>query len=134
MSAFGGKADIIHGLAKGPLIAKTDLWAGISIPTRTRSCFTEASSSAIIGPSLRGHLGNVGTKWVNTKEGLRAMAIKRVWIEDGCISCSNAENICPEVFKVVDTNTVIEGVDLSRFEDKIKEAAESCPVEVIKYE
>ena len=40
----------------------------------------------------------------------------------------------PEVFKVVDTNTVIEGVDLSRFEDKIKEAAESCPVEVIKYE
>mgnify|MGYP002172546447 FL=1 len=62
------------------------------------------------------------------------MAIKRVWIEDGCISCSNAENICPEVFNVVDTNTVIEGVDLSRFEDKIKEAAESCPVEVIKYE
>ena len=79
-------------------------------------------------------MGNVGTKWVNTKEGLRAMAIKRVWIEDGCICCSNAENICPEVFKVVDTNTVIEGVDLSRFEDKIKEAAESCPVEVIKYE
>ena len=79
-------------------------------------------------------MGNVGTKWVNTMEGLRAMAIKRVWIEDGCISCSNAENICPEVFKVVDTNTVIEGVDLSRFEDKIKEAAESCPVDVIKYE
>ena len=67
------------------------------------------------------------------------MAIKRVWIEEGCISCGLAESICPEVFKVVDTNTVIantviEGVDLSRFEDKIKEAAESCPVEVIKYE
>ena len=83
---------------------------------------------------MRGHLGNVGTKWVNTKEGLRAMAIKRVWIEDGCISCGVGEEVCPEVFKVVDTNTVIEGVDLSRFEDKIKEAAESCPVEVIKYE
>ena len=62
------------------------------------------------------------------------MAISRVWIEDGCISCGVAEGICPEVFKVVDTNTVIEGVDLSHFEDKIKEAAEQCPVEVIKYE
>ena len=63
------------------------------------------------------------------------MAIKRVWIEeDVCVSCGLAESICPEVFKVVDTNTVIEGADLSRFEDKIKEAAEMCPVESIKYE
>ena len=62
------------------------------------------------------------------------MAISRVWIEDGCISCGVAEGICPEVFKVVDTNTVIAGTDLSRFEEKIKEAAESCPVDVIKYE
>ena len=62
------------------------------------------------------------------------MAISRVWIESGCISCGVAEGICPEVFKVVDTNTVIEGTDLSRFEEKIKEAAESCPVDVIKYE
>ena len=62
------------------------------------------------------------------------MAISRVWIEDGCISCGVAEGICPEVFKGGDTNTVIEGTDLSRFEEKIKEAAESCPVDVIKYE
>ena len=55
------------------------------------------------------------------------MAISRVWIEDGCLSCGVAESICPEVFKVVDENTVIEGVDLSKFEAKIKEAAESCP-------
>ena len=62
------------------------------------------------------------------------MAISRVWIEDGCISCGIAESVCPEVFKVVDTNTVLEGVELSRFEDKIKEAAECCPVDVIMYE
>jgi len=47
------------------------------------------------------------------------MTITRVWIEDGCISCGVAEGICPEVFKVVDENTVIEGVDLSKFEAKI---------------
>ena len=62
------------------------------------------------------------------------MAIKRVWIEEGCIACFLAESTCPEVFKVIDLNTVIEGADLSHFEDKIKEAAEQCPVDVIKYE
>jgi len=65
---------------------------------------------------------------------LLTISIPRVWIEDGCLSCGVAESICPEVFKVVDENTVIEGVDLSKFEAKIKEAAESCPADVIKYE
>ena len=68
------------------------------------------------------------------------MAISRVWIEDGCISCGVAESICPEVFKLPDNidvnspNTVIEGANLSSFENKIKNAAESCPVNVIMYE
>ena len=64
------------------------------------------------------------------------MAISRVWIEDGCISCGLAEDICPQVFKLSNntSNTVIEGADLSSFEVKIKEAAEDCPVDVIKYE
>ena len=62
------------------------------------------------------------------------MAISRVWIEGGCLSCGLAESICPEVFKVVDSNTVIEDVDLSKFEAEIKEAAEGCPVDVIMYE
>jgi len=63
------------------------------------------------------------------------MAITRVWIEDGCVSCGLSESNCPEVFKVKDEgSTVIEGVDYSLLEEKIKEAAEMCPVEVIKYE
>ena len=63
------------------------------------------------------------------------MAITRVWIEDGCILCGSSESNCPEVFKINDESaTVIEGVDYSLLEEKIKEAAESCPVEVIKYE
>jgi ferredoxin len=61
------------------------------------------------------------------------MAIKKVWIEEGCSSCGLCEEICPEVFKLEDVAIVIEGVNLSDYEDKIKEAAESCPVEVIKY-
>jgi len=63
------------------------------------------------------------------------MPITRVWIEDGCILCGSSESNCPEVFKIKDESaTVIEGVDYSLLEEKIKEAAESCPVEVIKYE
>ena len=63
------------------------------------------------------------------------MPITRVWIEDGCVSCGLSESNCPEVFKVKDEgSTVIEGVDYSPLEEKITEAAESCPVEVIKYE
>lgn len=61
------------------------------------------------------------------------MAIKKVWIEEGCTACGICEDTCPEVFKLKDEATVIEGVNFSDYEEKIKEAAENCPVEVIKY-
>ena len=62
------------------------------------------------------------------------MAIKRVWIEEGCIGCRLSETLCPEVFRVEETAQVITGVDFTQFELQIMEAAEACPVEVIKYE
>ena len=64
------------------------------------------------------------------------MAIKRVWIEEGCISCGLSEDNCPEVFKVDqgESSKVIEGVDYSGLEEKIKKAAKMCPVDVIQYE
>ena len=65
------------------------------------------------------------------------MAITRVWIEDGCVSCGLSEDNCPEVFKIKalgEPSTVIEGVNYSPLEAKIKEAAGMCPVDVIKYE
>ena len=60
------------------------------------------------------------------------MAITKVWIEEGCIACGLCENICPEVFKLKDEATVVEGVKYSEYEKKIKEAAESCPIEIIQ--
>ena len=63
------------------------------------------------------------------------MSITKVWIEDGCIGCHFSSEICPEVFDIPDdTNMVKENVDFSRYEEKIKEAAVGCPVDVIKYE
>lgn len=60
-------------------------------------------------------------------------AITKVWIEPGCIVCNACENIFPEVFEVkADTCIIRPGAPL---DDglKVKEAAEACPVEVIKF-
>jgi ferredoxin len=61
------------------------------------------------------------------------MAIAKVWIEDGCTSCGVCEGICPEVFLVEDLCTIIEGVNCAEYDANIREAADSCPVEVIKF-
>ncbi len=61
------------------------------------------------------------------------MVITKVWIEKDCTACGLCEEICPEVFKMKDLATVIEGVIYADYEEKIKEAAKSCPVEVIRY-
>ena len=46
-----------------------------------------------------------------------------------------SEGNCQEVFKIKDEGaTVIEGVDYSGLEEKIKDAANACPVQVIMYD
>ena len=65
------------------------------------------------------------------------MAISRVWIEDGCTMCGLCSDTCPEVFELdedADTAKVIAGGDLNDNEERIKEAAEDCPEDVIKIE
>jgi ferredoxin len=61
------------------------------------------------------------------------MAITKVWVEEDCIACSVCEDLCPDVFFVEDMSNVKEDADLSKNEDLIREAADSCPVEVIKF-
>jgi len=61
------------------------------------------------------------------------MAITKIWIEEGCTSCGLCEDTCPEVFLQKEVATVIEGVNYADYEEKIKEAAQNCPVEVIRY-
>jgi ferredoxin len=61
------------------------------------------------------------------------MAINKVWIEEGCTSCGLCEETCPEVFEMPDEAIVKAGVKFSDYEEEIKESADSCPAEVIKY-
>lgn len=62
------------------------------------------------------------------------MAIARVWIEDGCISCGACVDEAPEVFEMEEIAVVKPDVNVSDYEDLIIEAIGVCPVEVIKSE
>lgn len=60
-------------------------------------------------------------------------AVTKVWIEPGCIVCDACEGIFPEVFEVTDSTCLIRpGAPLDNGL-RIQEAAEACPVEVIKF-
>lgn len=65
-------------------------------------------------------------------------AIKRVWIEEGCISCKLCQDIAPDVFLVEDDQTCIvksgAGSHFAGKAEDILQAAKDCPVEVIKVE
>ena len=57
------------------------------------------------------------------------MAITRVWIEEGCISCGMSEGNCPEVFKVKDVGaTVIEGANYLELEEKLRKPLKGVPL------
>ena len=60
--------------------------------------------------------------------------IKKVWIEQGCMSCGACEFVAPEVFSVTDVSHIKDGADLKKYSDQIMEAANVCPAEVIKFE
>lgn len=62
------------------------------------------------------------------------LCMKSVKIEPGCISCGSCEFLVPEVFKVVVTSQVQQGVEYEKFAQRIKDAAAKCPVQVIKVE
>ena len=64
--------------------------------------------------------------------------IKKVWIEEGCISCKLCEDIAPQVFEVPDDADCIVKPDAAthfgHLDEDIAQAADDCPVEVIKLE
>ena len=64
------------------------------------------------------------------------MAITKVWLdetENECTMCGACEAVADTVFSVPDKMIVKNGVDFSKFEAEIKEAAEGCPVATIAF-
>jgi len=69
------------------------------------------------------------------------MAIRKVWIEEGCISCGLCEDTASEIFEVPggSTSRTKKGhkkllVGDPERDELIREAEQGCPVEVIHYE
>ena len=65
--------------------------------------------------------------------------ITKVWIEDGCIVCDACETAAPDVFEVLEDTCIIRPAALTPDFTKprsgeIVDAAEECPVDVIKFD
>jgi len=56
-------------------------------------------------------------------------------IEDDCAGCGACEDICPEVFEVVDGGVKVKVAPVPpELREAAKEAADSCPTEAIVIE
>ena len=65
--------------------------------------------------------------------------VTKVWIEEGCIVCDACETAAPDVFEVTDDTCIIRPEamtpDFTRPRtENIVDAAEECPVDVIKFD
>ena len=65
------------------------------------------------------------------------MQITKVWLDesnDECTSCGLCESIAPDIFEVPDKMVVNSNANFNDSIADIKDAADSCPVGVIKFE
>ncbi len=65
------------------------------------------------------------------------MQITKVWLDesnDECTSCGLCESIAPDIFEVPDKMVVKSNANFNDSIADIKDAADSCPVGVIKFE
>lgn len=60
--------------------------------------------------------------------------MRKVTIEPGCITCGACEFIAPEIFEVTDICRIKKNAPFDTQQDNIDQAAQACPVNVIKVE
>lgn len=107
-------------------IADTVPGKGAQLALPTNPAF--AAQFASLGGQAAG--GGAGGAQAPAQENF---AVAKVWIEPGCIVCNACEDIYPEVFEVKPDTCVIRPNAPLDNGLKIQEAAEACPVEVIKF-
>lgn len=99
--------------------------AQLAIPTNPAFAAQFAGTAA---PTTTGGAG--GATGAAAAENFK---VAKVWIEPGCIVCNACEDIYKEVFEVLADTCIIR--PNAPLDDglRIQEAAEACPVEVIKF-
>lgn len=103
------------------MIADTVPGKGAQLALPTNPAFEEYFQS----------LGGGGDAGAKTEQ--ENFSVSKVWIEPGCIVCDACETIFPEVFEVTADTCIIRPDAPLDDGLRVEEAAEACPVEVIKY-
>lgn len=85
-------------------------------------------------PAFAQFFGSPSGEKKESAEAQENFSISKVWIEDGCIVCNACEDIYPEVFEVIADGCLIRPGFPTDDGLKIQEAAEACPVEIIKFQ
>ena len=125
------KLDVVKS-AKPPIdipirsfIADTVPGRGPQLKLSTNPAFAGEFASA--APTTTGGAGGA------TAAAVANFSVAKVWIEPGCIVCNACEDIYKDVFEVLADTCIIR--PNAPLDDglRIQEAAEACPVEVIKF-
>lgn len=137
---FDANQTVAEFVAKNNLDVKKNTNPPIDIPIRSFIADTVPGKGAQLklatNPVFAGDFAGAGAAGAPAaaagpaKENFK---IAKVWIEPGCIVCNACEDIYKEVFEVLADTCIIR--PNAPLDDglRMQEAAEACPVEVIKY-
>ena len=137
---FDANQTVAEFVAKNNLDAKKNSNPPIDIPIRSFIADTVPGKGAQLklatNPLYAGEFAGAAAGGAPaaaagpTKENFK---IAKVWIEPGCIVCNACEDIYKDVFEVLADTCIIR--PNAPLDDglRMQEAAEACPVEVIKY-
>jgi ferredoxin len=115
--------------------------APIDIPARSFISDTVPGQGAQLAiatnPTFEAYFKSMGSGGANAGAVEEAVVenfnIAKVWIEPGCIVCNACEDIYPAVFEVLADTCIIRPNPPLDDGIRMQDAAEACPVEVIKF-
>jgi ferredoxin len=137
---FDANQTVAEFVAKNNLEAKKNSNPPIDIPIRSFIADTVPGKGAQLklatNPLYAGEFAGAAAGGAPAAAAGPAAAnfkIAKVWIEPGCIVCNACEDIYKDVFEVLADTCIIR--PNAPLDDglRMQEAAEACPVEVIKY-
>lgn len=137
---FDANQTVAEFVSKNKLDVKANLNPPIDIPIRSFIADTVPGKGAQLklatNPVFAGDFAGAaagGAPAAAAGPAAENFKIAKVWIEPGCIVCNACEDIYKEVFEVLADTCIIR--PNAPLDDglRMQEAAEACPVEVIKY-
>jgi ferredoxin len=138
---FDANQTIAEYIAQNKLDVKKASKSPIDIPVRSFIADTVPGRGPALklatNPAFAGEFasasGSAAGAAVAAGPAAQNFKIAKVWIEPGCIVCNACEDIYKDVFEVLADTCIIR--PNAPLDDglRVQEAAEACPVEVIKY-